>query len=186
MTILSIRYNPRHQYQLLSSDPYGKYNCAAYATAMALDGATLGGLRVTGKLIRHISTEPIPDPNSPGLNLKQMVAVSKQLRVPMINMIGGGWSVLIFHLDAGRYIVLNGDYDQMGVFSEQPSFIGDHSILVVRRYTHGKYAGYMLIHDPLAKSWRRVLTTTIHRYAEKFNPNISFAVTRITPNYAKG
>lgn len=117
---LALIYRPRHQYQLIPGDPYGGLNCTAYAAAMLIDAATLGGLLVTGRTVRALSTEPTPDPASPGLNIPQVVAVSKKLRVPITDFSGNttayARSLLGSPTVAGRRLLVQLDYGDLGAW----------------------------------------------------------------------
>lgn len=180
---MSVVYKPKHQRQIVSADKYGSVNCTAYSAAMAIDRATLGGVRVTGATVRAASNEPIPDPASPGLNLPQIVAVAFKWHVELVNRTGAPWSSLLAALREGRGLVLGGDYDQMGTWSCQASFRGDHAIYV----NHISGDGDLYVMDPLCASAREVPPATIKAYAEKFArtigtyPGLAFATTRITP-----
>ena len=106
-------YRAPHLTQRVSSDPYWPFNCGAYSLARATNAATVGGLKITGRAVRALSSEPIPDPRSPGLNIPQLVAVSKQLRVPITDKTGGTWADVVAVLDivgAGRRVIANIDY----------------------------------------------------------------------------
>ena len=74
--------------QLNNGDPYGGYDCTAWSTSGAIAHATQGKVLTTGTYIRKHSSEPIPDPQSPGLNLVQTAAVAKTLGVYMDVRIG--------------------------------------------------------------------------------------------------
>ena len=124
-------YKPAHQYQLKpGSAPTGGFDCTAYATAMAIDRASMGGVRVTGKQVRQASSEPIPDPDSPGLNLPQVIAVAAKWHVELFDRRGAPWSAVIEALSEGRGVILQGDADQFigtNVVCQQ-GFRGDHAI----------------------------------------------------------
>jgi len=51
----------------------GWANCTAFVAAMGAEFDS--GVRITGTQVRKESTEPVPDSNSPGLNLSQVKAV---------------------------------------------------------------------------------------------------------------
>lgn len=53
----------------------GPYDCTAWAEAYAIEYHTLGQRKTTGRKVRLLSNEPIPDKDSPGLNLAQVDAV---------------------------------------------------------------------------------------------------------------
>jgi len=117
MTVQAVIYRAPHLRQLVSSDPYGKYNCSAYCLARAINAATLGGVVVTGRLVRELSSEPIPAPGSPGLNISQLVTVSKKLRVPIVDRTGGTWEDVVAVLDIvgpGRRVIAQLDYATLG------------------------------------------------------------------------
>ncbi len=117
MTIVAKLYRAPHLKQLVSSDPYGKYNCSAVCLARAVNAATLGGLKISGKEVRAMSDEPVPDPHSPGLNIQQLVNVSKKLRVPIIDRTGGTWADVVAVLDTagpGRRVIAQIEYAKLG------------------------------------------------------------------------
>lgn len=61
---------PRIQLQL--REPItGRYDCTAYEAAVAGDAHSRGAQVFTGRTIRLNTDEPVPDPRSPGLNLRQ-------------------------------------------------------------------------------------------------------------------
>jgi hypothetical protein len=55
----------------------GGVDCTAHAASDAIDHATCGAKDPGGRTIRLKSSEPVPDPNSPGLNLNQVATVAK-------------------------------------------------------------------------------------------------------------
>jgi hypothetical protein len=55
----------------------GPYDCSAHSTSDAIDHATCGRKDPGGRTIRLLSSEPIPDPRSPGLNLNQVANVAQ-------------------------------------------------------------------------------------------------------------
>jgi len=188
-------YRPKHQRQINPGDPYGKYNCTAYSAAIAVDRATLGGSRVTGEGIRANSSEPRPDPGSPGLDLSQATAAAFRTTRVDLTVRRATWASLTASLRAGRGAILQGDYDQMGSFSCQTSFRGNHAVYLNNlntetveiggvEYTAGKAA---LMYDPLCTSYKWTPLTVLRKYGEKFALSVGFsgvlfATTRITPN----
>lgn len=113
MTTVARIYRAPHLRQLVTSDPYGKYNCSAVALARATNAATVGGLKISGKEVRAMTNEPIPDPRSPGLTIGQLVTVSKKLRVPIIDRTGQTWDDVVAVLDTagvGRRVIACIDY----------------------------------------------------------------------------
>lgn len=113
----AVIYRAPHLRQLIPSDPYGWANCSAVGLARATNAATLGGLRISGREVRALSSEPIPDPRSPGLNIPQLVAVSRKLRVPIVDRTGGTWDDIVTVLDnegPGRRVLAQIDYATLG------------------------------------------------------------------------
>jgi hypothetical protein len=55
----------------------GGVDCTAHAASDAIDHATCGAKEPGGRTIRLKSSEPVPDPSSPGLNLSQVATVAK-------------------------------------------------------------------------------------------------------------
>ena len=180
-------YRPRHQYQLgPNSGPTGGYDCTAYAAGMAIDRATLGGTFATGRQVRLASTEPIPDPASPGLNLPQVINVAFKWHVDLANRSGAPWDAFMRALREGRGAILQGDADQIPPgFTGQLGFRGDHAVYV----NHVTGDGDLYWMDPLRKTGAIEIPEAIARaYAEKFArtvgtfPGVLFATTRVTPN----
>lgn len=66
--------------------PTGKYDCTAWAASMALDQATEGAIRVSGRAIRLASPEPVPDRQSPGLNLDDVDAAIHKLTINQVDV----------------------------------------------------------------------------------------------------
>lgn len=185
-------YRPRHQRQLASGDPYGAFNCSAYSCAMALERATMGGLLITGRQVRARSNEPIPDPQSPGLNIGQLCQVARGLYVQLYDRRGEPWNEIIDALREQRGVILQGDYDQFpaGV-SCQLSFRGDHAIYLnhLDNLTNPTKAW---MQDPLCRSGKYVPLPVLRAYADKLArsqgtyPGLFWATTRQTPLMAKG
>lgn len=180
-------YKPAHQRQLgPGSYPTGKYDCTAYSAAMAFDRHTLGGVEATGRQVRLASNEPYPDRLSPGLNISQIVNVGLKWHIGLESRRGIPWASFIAQLKAGRGAVLQGDYDQMGEYSSQASFKGDHAIYV----NHVSGDGDLYTYDPLARGPREIPQIVLRRYAEKFakavgTSGVICALTRVTPNTAE-
>jgi len=59
-------------FQLVSGGSTGPVDCTAWSASRAIGHATCGVERPSGRIIRLLSSEPIPSPRSPGLNLPQV------------------------------------------------------------------------------------------------------------------
>ena len=178
----NVRYIPAFQYQLIPSDPQGGYSCTAYAMAMAVDKATYGGSRVTGRQIRALSGASL----YVGLTLPQAIAASSRLYVPVVDESGSGaWADVLNALKHGRGVVLQGDYDQIpDAYSGQPSFDGNHALYIDYLHSSGLYVYVM---DPLQRNGARWVPVAIMRkFAEKLArstgiyPRLFYAVTTTT------
>ena len=190
MTVSAVIYRAPHLTQRVSSDPYWKFNCTAYAAARAINAATFGGLKVTGRQVRALSDEPVPSPSSPGLNIRQVAAVSRTLRVPLLDRTkaGEGWDDVVAYLKTGRRVVAQIDY---AAFSEQCQ--DNHGILHaitldVVRHRPGVDFVEILGSDPLCTGlvWYRASSVRNAMVAFTGSANaLSFAITRPLPLLAK-
>ena len=187
---MGFTYKPQHQWQLGSgSGPTGGVDCTAYAAAVASDRATLGGTKVTGRQVRLASNEPYPDPQSPGLNLPQVINVAFKWHVDLEQRSGAPWKSLLAALKAQRGVILQGDYDQIPAgFSGQLSFKGDHAVYI----NHISGDGDLYWMDPLRRAGPIEIPAAVAKaYAEKLArkwglyPGLAFATTRITPTIAE-
>jgi hypothetical protein len=193
---MALIYRPKFQAQINGFDIFGKYNCTAYSAAIAIDRATLGGTEVTGRDVRRASDEPIPSQSSPGLNLAQTQEVAEGWHVSLLER-RGEFVDVVTALKNGRGVMAQGDYDQMGAYSCQGTFLGDHCIelnnLNTSKVTIGGkvyLAGQaVLVYDPLCTKARYLPLEVIKRYCEKHaaatGGKVRYSVTRVTPNVAK-
>jgi len=174
-----ISYVPAFQYQGLWSDPQGWWSCTAYSTAMAVDRATYGGSRITGRQIRAL-TGVGPDQ---GLTLPQVMRATDILAVPLVRPIGQ-WSAVMAALGQHRGVILQGDYDQIPDSINVSSFDGYHAVFLDRLHSDGVHI-YMM--DPLRRAgpvW--VDASILRKFAEKLTrqegayPMVLFAYTRAT------
>lgn len=177
-------YRPVGQNQLTAGDPYGGSSCAAYVGAMLVDFATLGGLTISGADFRRLSDEPVPDPGSPGLNLEQVCAVSRKLRVPLTNRTGATWEALDTALRAYRGVSLSVWYEALPeryrVQKSPP--VGGHQVALTAVDATGRY----LVWDPLRGGPVWIAASSLKTAAAAFTKRaggagIYFAVTRVVP-----
>jgi len=179
-------YRAPHRRQLVASDPYGRYNCTAYAAARAIDAATVGGLKVDGVTIRALSNEPVPNPSSPGLNIPQVVAVSRKLRVPLYDRSGDGWDAVVGFLDLigpGRRVLAQIDHDAWAEKCQATgSFLHALTLDALRR-KDGRLQ--ILGSDPLCSALRWYDASNVRVAMAAFTGGdprrLSFAITREIP-----
>lgn len=86
MTADCATYVAPHRAQLgADGGKYGGVNCTPCGGGRALDQGTCGHEKFTGAEIRAASSEPRPDPKSPGLNLEQVDAAVFRLTHGRVN-----------------------------------------------------------------------------------------------------
>lgn len=134
--------------------------CTETVFAMFLDAISFGAIRLTEAKVRAMSTEPIPDPNSPGLNLSQMEIIAHQLGVEYTNRTdkGDDWNDVVARLNENRRV-------QISVW------IGvNHSeLLQAVRARPGGVAGWEVLKDnPLDSTSRWVTDDEIKAQAAAF------------------
>jgi hypothetical protein len=182
------RYRPAHQQQHLRLNG-SLYGCTDTSTAMFIDAATVGGAKITEAGVRKLSSEPIPDPASPGLNIPQAVAVAWKLRVSMIDKSGETWGDLITYLDQGRYILLQHDMYYLRDGCGGGGHVG-HAMLLQTRRRLKSAGGAMRIfgNNPMCPNQKWYNPDYIKQAAEAFgkqtgvaNGGLRFAISRIVP-----
>lgn len=150
--------------------------CTDTAFAMAVDAATLGGVIVTESQVRKLSTEPVPDPESPGLNLGQLVGVAGKLRIGFADRTGDPWGDLVRELDRNARVVLQLWYPGIG----GPA-IG-HAV-----YVEQVRDSRMRLVDPMQGRYAWMGEARVHKAARAFAERTGLAtgvrwgVTRRTP-----
>jgi hypothetical protein len=160
----------RHMTQRVSTDPYWRNNCSAYSGAMLINDSTLGGLLgITGRYVREKSSEPIPDPQSPGLNIGQIRSVASGLRVPLYDKQGRPWSELVTALEEGRRVGLQLDYGELPAVSKCQAQ-GDFGHMIVIAHVRPDGIG-MPGSDPLCTGVRVYRASELRHAAEVFARN---------------
>ena len=72
--------------QLVYGGPTGSVDCTAWGGALVTDAHTQGATKLSGRAIRLASSEPTPDPGSPGLNVGQVDAAIYRLTKGRVNL----------------------------------------------------------------------------------------------------
>lgn len=159
-------YQPQWRAQLNSYDPFGSAGCTAYATGFAIDYATFGDEAPTGAIIRRLSSEPIPAPSSPGLNLDQVAKVAAdRFDVTLSIRRGVPFDDLVTAADNGAGLILQVGYLPISRsrFAGSYTFTGGHALFVP--------PGFEAL-DPLADG-RISSGKRVYRYAgEKYDLNV--------------
>lgn len=181
---MAVVYRPRFQSQFEPRTYTSRWDCTPASAAIAADRATLGGVLVTHATVRAASNEPNPRPDapSPGLNLPQVIDVLAEWHIPLIDRTGRGWYAVLTALREGRGAIVQGDYDQLGIYKCDPDFDDPHAMFFNNLDTPGNR---ILVYDPICEKYRYVPVETCRKYAEKLTASVRFAVTRITPTIPK-
>lgn len=151
--------------QLVYGGATGAVDCSAWAGAIEAAAHTQGATILSGRAIRLASNEPVPDPDSPGLNVQQVDAAVYKLTSGRVNfdtpwpgtfgrvrtrdrVVDGQW----VHIAVRRAILVERGY------GGSSGFRGSHAITVRIRQTDL----VPIIGDPLvpyyyAASWDAVL-----------------------------
>lgn len=126
-------YKPPPSFQLQVGGATGGVDCLAHSATVALDGSTCGAKRVPGRTIRLRSSEPVPDPVSPGLNLNQIAAVLDDYGLYLDVRVG--WRALTWaqyerYRAEGHFIILQGGYAPIAAsrYDAGRGFTGAHGI----------------------------------------------------------
>ena len=177
-----------HMTQRKSSDPYWQFNCGAYSGAMLIEDATLGGLSgITGRVVRSLSSEPVPDPASPGLNIPQVLNVMRKLHVEATDMSGHTWSEMMTALNEQRRVTLSIDYGELPAASKcQAKGDFGHQIVLIDRQVRN---GVEMVHgsDPLCSGVRFYIGDELKAAAQAFarqtnlTTGLRWAMTRSIP-----
>lgn len=125
--------------QLTSGDKYGSYNCAAYCLAKGLEFDSCGDIIITGARVRQLSSEPVPDPRSPGLHHGQLAGAAAKFGIRLDLLAGAPWDEVVDAYTAGHGVLLAVNYVPIRPtsFSGQRTFYGNHELLVLPvRYTY--------------------------------------------------
>lgn len=149
MSCSNPNYLPAFQRQLRRDDRDGKYNCAAYSAAMVADYDSCGETVTTGRRVRELSTEPIPDPDSPGMTLGQVDDVLRRhFRVDPDTRMRYPWAEFERRISAGQAAILSVGYRPIrgSRFRGSETFDKGHAIAV--------FPGFIVM-DPLCDGRRK-------------------------------
>jgi hypothetical protein len=178
-------YMPTYQRQSAASgDPTWKYDCTAFCLAMLIDAATLGGTVVSARWVRLNSDEPVPDPKSPGLNIRQVDVVAAKLHVLFEDRQGHSWAELLVALREGRRVLAQIDYASLGQQRCQSNGDFGHAMLL---HNLGATAASIRATDPLCPAPKVYGSTIIQRSMTKFardtgvQTGLRYAVSRKVP-----
>jgi hypothetical protein len=151
---------------------------------MYADAISMGAVRITGKQVRAMSNEPTPSPSSPGLNIKQLMAVAKKLHIPLYDRTGLSFDSMIGLIGGGRRALAQVSYLELGQHRCQSGDFG-HMILL-QAINHDEVLG----NDPLCSAARWYPIPVVEKAMRKFaqetsQSGVRFAVSPIIPKIAR-
>ncbi len=152
---------------------YASSNCTPASVANGINAVTGGRVKRTGAQIRRlVPRSEETNPTLPGWSLEDAKLALSRLYPPMPLTIrtGRGWSALMNDLDAGNYLLVQGDEDvfKTGCAStfDGPHCIGLHpAIEGIKAYNN----------NPLCPTGGFVDLSLVRAYAMKLNPTIFYA-----------
>ena len=156
-------YRPKHIQQKLKVNSK-LIGCSDTSLAVYVDAVTFGGCLVTEAQVRALSSEPIPDPKSPGLNIPQLVAVAKKLHVVLADRSGETLADMRRYLSENRRIVA-----QLWAADIGGPAVGHAIHIQALRARPGGIAGFeFLINDPLKKTAQWIQDDKVFRAMNRF------------------
>jgi hypothetical protein len=140
--------------------------CTMESGAMGLDYHTLGEVQLWGGTLEQHQSDHVG-----GTDLDDLHDAWAWAGYELDRRSGQGWAGVKAALAEGRAVMLQGDYDQMGPYSCQAGFAGDHCIEL-----NPSTVAWAKTFDPLCKGAKIIPEAVIRAYAEKLNPRVQFAV----------
>jgi len=182
-------YRPHHIRQRLSLNG-SLYGCTDSSTAMFADAVSVGAVRITEAGVRKMSSEPIPDPASPGLSIPQAIAVLWKLRITAIDKSGQTFDQLGTYLRQERRVLLQHDMFYLNDGCAH-GHVGHCMLLQAERTIDGKMQ--ILGNNPMCNDAKWYPVANLRRAAEAFGDQtgvpgngIRFAVSHPVPRIAVG
>lgn len=131
--------------QLMQGGATGPSDCTAWAARVAIATSSCGKSVPSGRTIRLLSSEPVPDPRSPGLNLPQVAAVASRYGVTLDVRIGWQavtWAEYEDRRKDGQPTILQVSYSPINhsKYDASPSFFGNHAIAETTHATYDSLA----------------------------------------------
>lgn len=114
------------------------------------------------------------NPYTPGWSIPDLVRACSRYGITIVDRSGKGWADVIDQLEAGHYVVVQGDSDQFGNATCSGEFDGDHCIGISpnRRLYNGRRQ--WLIDDGICPDGRWEYEDVLKRYAQKLNFGIQY------------
>ena len=169
--------NPR-DYQQLAEPITGRFDCTAYGAAFRADAHSLGAVRVSGRSVRLHSDEPVPDRDSPGLNLGQVDASLIDLTHGRVDLDTRVQSRSLTRVELrrrvvdGRFMGLSVDRGVLVRRGFVSGYTGPHDITV---FTRDAEPDVPVMFDSLRTSLTRVSWDVVFDAAEALTPGHVYA-----------
>jgi hypothetical protein len=181
-------YRPHHIRQRLNLNGH-LYGCTDSSTAMFADAVTVGGTRISELGVRKMSSEPTPDPASPGLNIPQAIAVLFKLRIAATDKTGEDFDHLRAYLRQERRVILQLDMYYLNDGCGGRNHVGHALLLQAERRIDGKTM--ILGNNPMCTGAKWYPFATLQRAADAFADQtglggnaIRFAISHPVPRIA--
>jgi hypothetical protein len=133
-------------FQLSQGGATGPYDCTAWSAAIAIATGSCGKETPSGRIIRLLSDEPVPDPSSPGLNLPQVAAVALDKYGIYLDVRIGSravtWAEYEHRRTSGQATLLQGSYAAIAAskYDAGRGFTGGHCIAETTHATYDSLA----------------------------------------------
>ena len=170
------RYLNRHwsQYAAGLSSITRTSGCTWTSVTNGADASSGGGVKRTPDQVHAlVAKSEETNPTTPGWSIPDAARAMSRLGLGFADRSGQGWADVVQALDAGLYVVLQGDSDQFSNATCSGSFDGDHAIGV---HPDRNDVGQQRIDDPICAAARYAGRTILMRYAEKLYPSVRFGV----------
>jgi hypothetical protein len=166
------RNDHRYQYALGNSARTRSSGCTWISGADGADAATGGRRDVTpdhvlGLVLPREETSPL----TPGWSLRDLDLAMQRLGVPFDDMTGAGWASVLRYLDAGHYVILQGDSEAFTTGCSG-AFDGDHAIGL--HPDREAATGRQRTDDPICRTSRYESRTTLRTYATLLHGGVRF------------
>lgn len=176
MATLGGRYLNPHRTQFDGSR-YAGENCTPASGANGANASTGGRVNKTGGAIRSLVPRwAETDPSNPGWSIPDLDKAMGKLVVGFDNRSGRGWSHLVSALNAGQYVVLQGDSDRFSNATCSGAFNGNHAIGIHPASRVVNLRRQRWINDPICKAGRWEYESTIRAYGQKIATSLRFGV----------
>lgn len=173
-------YVQPHWYQYLATNSFVTRHSGCTWVSLANGIACITGGRYRpspDKLHGLVLPREETSPTTPGWSLQDAkLAASRFGAIELDDGTGKGWSAVISALDAGQYVMLQGDSDQFGNGTCSGAFDGDHCIGVHPKSRMVGTRRQRWIDDPICPEGRWEFEDVLEHYAAKLYAGIRFAV----------